>query len=529
MAARKIKLKDQLGRVVRVPTATVAPAPTTPPVTQPEPARPAATVWKMIREIPANIQKLAKLLGTGFTTRGPDGEWFQRQIEAGEGIDVAHGDGVAGNPAIGLAELADAGGGALQKTLRDDYGRLAGTSAATTSDLAEGGNLYFTDERADARAAAAIAAHAAAADPHPQYTTAAEVAAAIAATAGTVTSVALSVPTGLVVAGSPITASGTFTVSYAAGYQGYTAAEATKLAGIATGATVGAAWGANLSGIPANITSWAGIAPSTKENAGVAVAKNVELNIIDPALTLWRITAGTSPGADYQSILIDTGLVSASRGAYFRLFGSNHASAPGQVQIISGAGAPIIMSGGILRFNADNMYAFGAPSFRASVLYAGTGTINTSDAREKTAVRPLAPAELAAAAELGREIGVYQWLAMIVEKGDAARQHIGMTVQRATEILRSHGLDPFAYGFICYDQWDELPEIRNEWEALPQVVDDFGNLVQEAREAGFEVVQEYRPAGDRYSFRMDELLAFIARGLAHRLDVVEQRLAAAGL
>lgn len=327
-------------------------------------------------------------------------------------------------------------------------------------------------------------------------------------TAGTVTSVALSVPTGLVVAGSPITTSGTFTVTHAAGYQGYTTAEATRLSGIAAGATVGATWGTNLSGIPANITSWAGIAPSTKENAGVAVAKNVELNIIDPALTLWRITAGTSPGADYQSILIDTGLVSASRGAYFRLFGSNHASAPGQVQIISGAGAPIIMSGGVLRFNADNTYAFGAPSFRASVLYAGTGTINTSDAREKTPVRPFTPAELAAAAELGREIGVYQWLAMIAEKGEAARQHIGMTVQRAIEILRSHGLDPFAYGFICYDEWDELPEVIGE---------------------DGEVAQEYRAAGDRYSFRMDELLAFIARGLAHRLDSVEQRLAAAGL
>lgn len=51
--------------------------------------------------------------------------------------------------------------------------------------------------------------------------------------------------------------------------------------------------------------------------------------------------------------------------------------------------------------------------------------------------------------------------ARAAEKGGAARQHIGMTVQRAIEILRSHGLDPFAYGFICYDQWGELPEIRD--------------------------------------------------------------------
>ena len=39
---------------------------------------------------------------------------------------------------------------------------------------------------------------------------------------GTVNSVALSVPTGLQVSGSPITDSGTLAVSYASGYQGYT-------------------------------------------------------------------------------------------------------------------------------------------------------------------------------------------------------------------------------------------------------------------------------------------------------------------
>lgn len=54
---------------------------------------------------------------------------------------------------------------------------------------------------------------------------------------GTVTSVGMSVPTGLTVAGSPITGSGTLAISYSSGYQGYTGAEAGKLAGIATGAT----------------------------------------------------------------------------------------------------------------------------------------------------------------------------------------------------------------------------------------------------------------------------------------------------
>ena len=52
--------------------------------------------------------------------------------------------------------------------------------------------------------------------------------------AGTVTSVAASVPTGLSVSGSPITSSGTFSFTWSSGYQGYTTAEASKLSNAAT-------------------------------------------------------------------------------------------------------------------------------------------------------------------------------------------------------------------------------------------------------------------------------------------------------
>ena len=126
-------------------------------------------------------------------------------IVEGTGIELTV-DGV-GVTTIALATLTNAGGGALQRTNRDIYGRLAGTSAATTDDLAEGTtNLYFTTERAQDAAGAAITAgtgdgvtltyndtgnavdatntdkgsvavtaHEAAADPHPQYLTHAEV------------------------------------------------------------------------------------------------------------------------------------------------------------------------------------------------------------------------------------------------------------------------------------------------------------------------------------------------------------------
>lgn len=62
-----------------------------------------------------------------------------------------------------------------------------------------------------------------------------------AAAEGTVTSVKLTVPTGLTVSGSPVTTSGTLAVTYEAGYLGYTTAEFVKLSGIEPGAQVNVA------------------------------------------------------------------------------------------------------------------------------------------------------------------------------------------------------------------------------------------------------------------------------------------------
>lgn len=62
-------------------------------------------------------------------------------------VTVANGDASAGLPTLDLATVADAGGGALLRFVRDAWGRISGTSAATTTDLTEGSNLYFTVAR----------------------------------------------------------------------------------------------------------------------------------------------------------------------------------------------------------------------------------------------------------------------------------------------------------------------------------------------------------------------------------------------
>ena len=92
-------------------------------------------------------------LPTSYYGTGPLGEKGWRTIASaflpGVGITLTEDLGGSGVITVALAELADGGGGLLLKFARDEYGRVAGTSAATTDDLTEGAvNLYFTDARA---------------------------------------------------------------------------------------------------------------------------------------------------------------------------------------------------------------------------------------------------------------------------------------------------------------------------------------------------------------------------------------------
>ncbi|ATS39243.1 MULTISPECIES: hypothetical protein [Xanthomonas] len=144
---------------------------------------------------------------------GPDGVkgWYAIADSLAATADLTKAvDAGTGVATFGLADLPNSGvGTAIYKTTRDAKGRTSGQVAATTSDLPEGTNLYFTTERGqDATGAAitagtfdgltltyddtgnringantdkgstAVAAHVAQADPHPQYTTTAEASAA---------------------------------------------------------------------------------------------------------------------------------------------------------------------------------------------------------------------------------------------------------------------------------------------------------------------------------------------------------------
>lgn len=171
----------------------------------------------------------------------------------------------------------------------------------------------------------------------------------------------------------------------------------------------------------------------------------------------------------------------------------------------------------------DNTKTLGSASKRWSTVYAGTGTINTSDAREKTEIKKLTTAEIKAAKEIGKEIGIYQFLASVKEKGDKARHHVGMTVQRVIEILESNALNPNDYGFICHDAWKDEFVDHPAIEAKDAVLNDAGELLEAAIEAKDAWTEQTQKAGDRYGFRYDQLMMFIAAGFEARLSELESK------
>lgn len=104
----------------------------------------------------------------------------------------------------------------------------------------------------------------------------------------------------------------------------------------------------------------------------------------------------------------------------------------------------------------DNVKAIGQPSNRCSVIYAGTGSINTSDETLKTRYDIL-NAERDAAIEIKSVIYKFKFNDSINHKGiESSRYHFGVGAQTVGDILRKHGLNPEQYAFWCYDEWPDV-------------------------------------------------------------------------
>lgn len=135
----------------------------------------------------------------------------------------------------------------------------------------------------------------------------------------------------------------------------------------------------------------------------------------------------------------------------------------------------------------DNFANLGRASNRWATVYAGTGTISTSDRNKKQQIVDPDEAELA----VGRNLRIrrFKFNDAVAEKGsDNARKHFGFIAQEVITAFEDQGLDPFEYGAVCYDSWD----------AQEAQYDSEGNMVSEAKEAG-----------EIYSVRYDECYALM--------------------
>ncbi|HHZ9267954.1 TPA: hypothetical protein ACWMI3_000130 [Escherichia coli] len=153
----------------------------------------------------------------------------------------------------------------------------------------------------------------------------------------------------------------------------------------------------------------------------------------------------------------------------------------------------------------DNVKAIGQPSNRCSVIYAGTGSINTSDETLKTRYDIL-NAERDAAIEIKSVIYKFKFNDSINHKGiESSRYHFVVGAQTVGDILRKHGLNPEQYAFWCYDEW---PDVWDEEVITEESTDpDTGEKIYSQYKTGNMIL--VKKAGGRYGIRYDELAMFI--------------------
>ncbi len=230
----------------------------------------------------------------------------------------------------------------------------------------------------------------------------------------------------------------------------------------------------------------------------------------------WNLSATGSiiygqPGGDSTGITMQFGPAGARRRSDIRARASDILIGCSNTSDGSAPARFLLIEHADIKPSITNVMSCGTSANLWTQFFATNTTISTSDARLKTEPRQLRDAEFKAASAIARLPAVWRWLNRVhgdencEPEGREARKHFGPTVQAAIAVMEANGLDPFAYSFICYDKW----------EAEEATYDEDGNELTPAREAG-----------DRYSFRKEELLCFMVRALAQEIDGLAERVAA---
>lgn len=106
----------------------------------------------------------------------------------------------------------------------------------------------------------------------------------------------------------------------------------------------------------------------------------------------------------------------------------------------------------------DNVGSCGTASYRWSVVYAATGTINTSDSNEKQDIQSLSDAEKQVALAIKSSIKKFRFKSAVEKKGENARIHFGVIAQEVKAAFEAQGLDASRYGVFCSDIFEDGSE-----------------------------------------------------------------------
>ena len=209
--------------------------------------------------------------------------------------------------------------------------------------------------------------------------------------------------------------------------------------------------------------------------------------------------------ADNSFLAIQGGSVDGN-GAAIKLNGKDVANNKGFVFIIANNGTQNneihIRPNGDTRLNnclvfypsTDNTTNLGSSSYRWKVVYAATGTINTSDARFKNSVKDIDDALLDAWGNI--EPKQYKFNDATEKKGEKARFHTGYLAQDIQAECEKQGVNASDYGLFCYDEWEEQEEEIEEIETEKD-----GKIIKEKR-----IIQPRREKGNSYALRYEEAL-----------------------